>query len=50
MTGPAAWLHAPHAAYVQAAYGTSAAVLAALVVEALLRARSWRRRAERAGR
>lgn len=36
-----------HAVYVWAAYGASAAVLLALVADSLLRARRWRRAAER---
>ena len=44
-------LHEPHAAYVVAAYVISAAGLAGLVVETLLRARRWKRAAgERNGR
>lgn len=42
--------HAPHAAYVQAAYAISAVVLAVAVGSSLLRARRWRRRAERGRR
>ena len=36
-----------YAAYVWPAYGVSALVLLALAIDSLLRARRWRRRAER---
>ena len=39
-------LHAPHVVYVVAAYAVSGLGLAALVLSSLLRARTWRRRAE----
>jgi heme exporter protein D len=46
MNLPMLHLGGRHAAYVWAAYGITAPVLAGLVIQSLLQARYWRRKAE----